>query len=174
MQHKIVIALIVFIAIGLAFFFLYGQQQSQPVEGDFEPDLGPVPGVVVEPGNLAPTSGNCASQATQEDKDLCWSWQAGDEKNVRLCDNIKGEPGAGGTINESKKVICIEAVAIELLDEGICKQELNENNDWMYDCITVVAREKMDDGLCNAMPSPYKEKCITALQEEGSGTPSWG
>jgi len=174
MQHKIAIALIVFVAIGLAFFFLYGQQQSQPIEEDFEPDFGPVPGVVVEPGNLAPTAGNCPNQATQEDKDLCWMWQAGEEKNVRLCDNIVGEIGAGGVKVESNKVICIEAVAIELLDEGICKQEFTNNNDRLYHCITVVAANKLDYSLCDNMPAVYKERCLKELEEEEGSPVSWG
>lgn len=174
MQHKILTGLIVFVAIGLVFFFLYGQQQSQPIEEEFEPDLGPIPGVVVEPGNLAPTAGNCPNQPTQEDRDLCWMWQAGEEKNVRLCDNIVGETGAGGVKVDSKKIICIEAVAIELADEGICRQEFANNNDRLYHCIAVVAANKLDYSLCESMPAVYKERCVKELEEEEGRQVSWG
>ncbi len=151
---------IVFIAIVVLSFYLYQQQLSQPVEEEFEPDFGAIATVeegTGTPGIEAPTYGNCPNIESQYDRDLCWSWQAGEEKNVRLCDNIQGE---------SRKVICIEVVAIELLDTQICSQEFPDNKDRLYSCITGIAREELDYSLCEAMPPPYKGRCLYALEEE--------
>ncbi|MBN2067304.1 MAG: hypothetical protein JW744_02455 [Candidatus Diapherotrites archaeon] len=162
MLQKIAVAAVVaFVLLGAVIFYLNQQQASQPVEDEFEPDFGETPGIVVSLGNPAPVPGNCPNLESSYDRDLCWSFQAGEEKNVRLCDNIVGE---------ARNAICIEEVARQLFDKSICEQEFPSNVDRKYHCITQLAREQAEYTLCNQMPSPYKEKCAYAVGEELIGT----
>ena len=161
MDQKLIFGVVIaFIVIGIVSFALYQQQQSQPIEEEYEPDFGFSP--TVEEGMASTGSGDepwgdCSSLSTQGSRDLCWSFLAGDEQNVRLCDNI---------VEVSRKVICIEAVAIVLLDESICEQEWPDNLDRRYRCVRNVARENLDYSLCDSMPQIYKDKCIVALEAE--------
>jgi len=159
LQKTIIGAAIAFIAIGIILFVLYQEQEALPLEEDYEPDLGPIPGVELGTGSghEAPVIGNCPNLETQYDKDLCWSFQAGHEKDAELCNNIEGT---------SRKVICINAVARELLDTEICAQGFPENQDRFYACLTQIARDALDYAACDSMPSPYKEKCVRAVEDE--------
>jgi len=161
MAQKILFgAVIVLIVIGVVLLLLYQQQQSQPLEQEYEPDLGPIPGVYVEPSPDSATGftyGNCPNLATQSDRDLCWSFQAGEDKDVELCNNIS---------EIARKVICVEAVARELVDTRICEDAFPDNQDRLYHCITEIARDKLDYSLCDNMPQPYKDRCIRVCEEE--------
>ncbi len=160
-------AAVAFVVAGLAFFYLYQEQESQPLEVEFEPDLGGIPTVVVtDSGNPVPSPGNCDNLPSQYEKNLCWGFQAGLEQNVRLCDNIVPETRPNNTVDESDKVVCIEAVARELLDPSICEQEFIGNTDRRYHCLTQIARDEGEYDLCNRMPQPYKDKCIRAVDDE--------
>jgi len=163
-SDKIIAIAVVFIAAGLAFYLVYMQQQSQPIEQEPELDLGDIPTVEegVGSGALAPNAGTCPNQATQYDKDLCWLWQAADEKDFVLCDNIQEKP---------LRINCIEGIARDTVNDKICGQKFSDNEILLYDCITQVARENLDYSLCDKMPEFYKEKCTDILRlEEGGGT----
>jgi len=162
---KIIAIAVVFIAAGLAFYLVYMQQQAQPVEQEPELDLGEIPTVEegVGSGALAPNAGTCPNQATQYDKDLCWLWQATDERNADLCDNI-----------QARVVIsnCVDGIARTLADTEICGRKFPNDDYLRYHCIIQVARENLDYSLCDQMPPGYKTMCVTNLEmEEGIWSP---
>lgn len=99
-------AVAAFVVFSVLVFFLYQQQEAQPVEQEYEPSFGDTPFneeelFAPEPGSVL---GECGSQETDYKRDLCWLFLAGDNLDAGQCMNISERP---------VRIDCIRAVAVD-------------------------------------------------------------
>jgi hypothetical protein len=135
MDNRIIaIAIIAFIAIAAIVFVLYQQQESRPLEQDYEPStpgLGPdAAGLVpVEPGSVLDA---CGSQETSYMRDMCWLFEAGYDFEASKCLNIGDRPA---------RIDCIRSVAIGYQSEAVqakldaCDALMQTSMDSFYNCL---------------------------------------
>jgi len=201
MEQKTAIGVLIAIIVVCGIIFvLYQQQESQPLEEEYEPDFGPVPGVEID--YAAPVPGSildeCGTQETQYKRDLCWRFEAYDEMNAEKCLNIEensdrviciraiardfqSEPvlekeavcDSYFTESSAKAFSCYEALLPEIRSEklAICNQYFKDGEMQLYRCHAEVARELLDYSVCDAIPKQaYKDNCYFIIDFENPGT----
>ncbi len=182
MRTKIVLgAILAFIVFSAIVFALYQQQEAQPIEEEYEPDLGELPFIdeanldPVEPGSVL---GKCGTQATAFDRDFCWFFEALDEADPDKCLEVEERP---------RRIDCIRAIARDFESEqtqqgfedcnasyyedifgyldcidglvpkmgkeklAICNEYFENDETQRYRCHAEVARELLDYSICEAI-----------------------
>ena len=188
-------AVLAFVAFSAIVFVLYQQQQSQPLEQDYEKEFSDL-GFVEE--ELTPVAGGsilqgCGALQTQAEKDICLALEAGNEQNAEKCLLISEKPA---------QIDCIRAVAVDfesdstkeemaLCDEipvedyaayldcanpllpqmtqeklSVCNKYFAENETQKYLCHSTIARNLGDFAICDPMPENFKQGCTTMVQSE--------
>lgn len=187
MKTKIVLgAILAFIIFSAIVLVLYQQQESQPVEEGYEPDLGELPFIdeselqPVEPGSVL---GTCGTQATQYDRDFCWFFEAVEEFDAEKCLNVEERPRRIDCIRaiardfeseETEQALkdcnssyykdimgylgCVEGLAPQMREEklAICNKYFAEDETQKYRCHAEVARELLDYTPCENIPLSKK------------------
>jgi hypothetical protein len=181
MQSKIIVGAIVgLVVISGIVFLLYQQQESQPLEQEYEPSFGDTPfdEEELKPIESGGVLDECGSQGTQYLRDLCWLFLAGDELDASKCLNI---------VERSARIDCIRGVAKAFESEATtkeleaCAQLLApaqddedlaaDNLGRFYDCLDAIEPTLKEDKLaiCNrylADDEPQLYMCHSEIARE--------
>jgi hypothetical protein len=161
MQQKIIVgAIVAVVVVSGIVFLLYEQQESQPLEQEYESSFGDTPFDEEEtiPIELGGVLDECGSQGSGYLRDLCWLFLAGEELDAGKCLNIVERPVRIDCIRgiardfESEAttkalVDCGELLSPAMDDEGLAADNLGE----FYDCLDAIEPTLKADKLaiCN-------------------------
>jgi hypothetical protein len=187
MKTKIVLgAILAFVIFSAIVFVLYQQQEAQPLEEEYEPNLGELP--FIDEADLKPVGAgsvlaDCGTQATQYDKDFCWFFEAVEEFDADKCLNVEERPRRIDCIRaiardfESEQtqqgfedcnasfyqdimgyLDCVDRLVPRMGDEklAICDKHFSDDETQRYRCHAEIARELMDYSICEAIPPSKK------------------